>query len=139
MQNAVEPLRFVKKLVKKSVLIADDDREMRCMLGELFRRAGFDVIEVSDGRELVSRFRRMSRAERPHLVVVTDIDMPGMSGLEALRQIRLRRPDAHVIVVTSFADDSTRKRASQLGASAVFNKPVDVGLLCDTALLLAGD
>jgi CheY-like chemotaxis protein len=135
MQNGIEQL----PLRTKSVLIADDDREMRRLLSTCFQRVGFDVVEARDGRELVVTFRRMRRARVPHVVVVTDIDMPNMTGLEALRQIRRGMPDAHVIVVTALGDDSIRRYARRLGAAAVFEKPVDVELLCDTALLLAGN
>ncbi len=135
MNQRVEPTG----LVNRSVLVADDDGEMRRLIGESFRRAGFDVMEVADGRELVRRFRRVPPDQRETLLIVTDVEMPNMNGLQALQEIRNRMPDAQVIVVTGFSDKSVKTHAEELGAAAVFSKPVDLELLRDTALLLAGE
>jgi two-component system, response regulator, stage 0 sporulation protein F len=133
MANAVEPHR----LEHKSILIADDDLETRRMMSSHFRRAGFDVVEVRDGRELLQRVGRLRPLSRSRAVVVTDIEMPNMNGLDALVRIRKAMPNTPVIVVTGFGDDSVRARARRLGAAAVFSKPVDLDLLRVTASLLA--
>ena len=63
---------------------------------------------------------------RPELVVIlSDINMPGMDGLELLGAIKQRRPDLPVMMVSAYGDDQRRRRARELGASEFINKPVD--------------
>ena len=114
-----------------SALVADDDPETRSMLTSVLRSAGFEVQEASNGRELVRRFE----SGHPE-VVVTDVEMPKMSGLQALERMHDQRPSAPVIVVTGFTDPRVRLDAIRLGAAAVFEKPVDLRALRDRALEL---
>jgi two-component system, response regulator, stage 0 sporulation protein F len=132
MANGVEPHR----LAHKSILIADDDVETRRMMGTHFRRAGYDVTEVGDGCELVRSVNRLRSRSHPRAVVVTDVEMPNMNGLDALVKIRRSMPETPVIVVTGDGDDTVHARARRLGAAAVFSKPVDLELLRTTAALL---
>lgn len=111
----------------RRVLVAEDDAEMRRLLVTQLRLEGIDVQEASDGRAL---WRQMQRAcvdgdvERPD-VIVTDVRMPGMSGIEALRRIRTVAPDVPVVVVTGFGSTHTHDEAVALGA-AVLDKPFEV-------------
>jgi CheY-like chemotaxis protein len=57
--------------------------------------------------------------------VLSDINMPGMDGLELLGEIKQRRPDLPVMMVTAYGDDERRRRASELGAFKFITKPVD--------------
>jgi len=67
---------------------------------------------------------------RPELIVIlSDINMPGMDGLELLREIKTRRPDLPVMMVTAYGDDERRRRASEFGAAEFITKPVDFDLL----------
>src|SRR5246127_3244722 len=69
---------------------------------------------------------RLAEEIRPTLVaVLSDINMPGMDGLELLGEIKQRRPDLPVLMVTAYGDDERRRRARELGASEFINKPVD--------------
>jgi CheY-like chemotaxis protein len=79
----------------------------------------------------------LRRGRQPHVVIITDVEMPGLNGLDALVRIHRALPNTPVIVVTGFGDATIRERARRLGASAVFTKPVDLKLLRDTATLLA--
>jgi CheY-like chemotaxis protein len=69
---------------------------------------------------------RLSEEIQPALVaVLSDINMPGMDGLELLGEIKQRRPDLPVMMVTAYGDDERRRRALELGASELITKPVD--------------
>ena len=69
---------------------------------------------------------RLSGVVKPALVVVlSDINMPGMDGLELLGEIKQRRPDLPVMMVTAYGDDDRRRRVRELGASEFITKPVD--------------
>ena len=59
------------------------------------------------------------------IVILSDINMPGMDGLALLREIKQRRPDLPVMMVTAYGDDERRRRASELGAFEFITKPVD--------------
>jgi CheY-like chemotaxis protein len=85
------------------------------------------------GRELMScptsgaeALDRLAREIQPTLVaVLSDINMPGMDGLELLGEIKQRRPDLPVMMVTAYGDDERRRRARELGAVEFITKPVD--------------
>ena len=63
------------------------------------------------------------------IVILSDINMPGMDGLTLLREIKQRRPDLPVIMVTAYGDDERRRRASEYGATDFMTKPVDFNSL----------
>jgi CheY-like chemotaxis protein len=117
------------------VLVAEDDLEMRRLVCRAMRRAGYEVTEVADGRALISTLiHLMTQApgSMPDLII-SDVRMPGCTGLEVLA--RLRRSDATipVILITAFGDQQTHTEAERLGAVRVLDKPFDVDELCAAA------
>jgi DNA-binding response OmpR family regulator len=121
------------------VLIAEDDADMRKLLAERLRREGFEVLEARDGRELVELIAAQvlgGSGDRPPIdLVISDVRMPGMSGLDALASLRRHDWGTPFIVITAFGDADTHAEARRLGAAAVFDKPFDVDDLCTAALL----
>ena len=67
--------------------------------------------------------------EPPLIVILSDINMPVMDGLELLREIKTRRPDLPVMMVTAYGDDERRRRAGEYGAVEFITKPVDFNFL----------
>src|SRR5436305_998748 len=63
------------------------------------------------------------------ILILSDINMPGMSGLEMLPKVKAERPNVPVIMITAYGDEATTKRASELGAAGLLPKPIDFGLL----------
>lgn len=108
------------------VLVADDDEAMRSMLGTSLRRRGLVVDECADGRELLERLKVVRERRRRLSLVVSDIRMPGPSGLDVVHWIARCLPDVPVILITSFGDEQTHRRAKALGAVAVIDKPFDL-------------
>ena len=113
----------------EKVLLIDDERPLLEMLDISLRCDGYEVFRAENGAEGLDIFQR----ERPPLVV-TDIKMPGMDGLEVLRKIRESGQEAEVIVITGHGDMDTSIAALKLGASDYITKPVR-----DAALTLALD
>lgn len=105
------------------ILVVDDEEDLRSTIRALLE-GEFEVLEAADGRAAVEAVRR----ERPRLVLL-DVAMPAMSGLDALRAIRAVDPDALVVMLTSESDLETAKKALDIGAAAYVTKPFDMELL----------
>jgi two-component system response regulator (stage 0 sporulation protein F) len=111
------------------VFVAEDDDELRAVLAAVFRRDGYDVIEAIDGPDLVEHLVRARISGHPldnQDVVVSDIRMPGVTGLQVLASFHNLHWNTPIILISGFADEETEAHARQLGAAAVFSKPFDV-------------
>jgi CheY-like chemotaxis protein len=63
------------------------------------------------------------------ILILSDINMPGMTGLEMLPKVKAERPNVPVIMITAYGDETTRKRAAELGAAGLLPKPIDFSIL----------
>jgi DNA-binding response OmpR family regulator len=103
---------------------------MRRLVRLILKRAGFEVVLVRDVMEAVDRLVLDGiRAGRDVQAIVTDLRMPGLSGLDLLALLRCASVRVPVILVSAFHDDASRAEARALGATAVLDKPVDVDVL----------
>lgn len=87
----------------RRIMVVDDEPGVRSLMSSALRREGFEAIEAADGEEGVALFER----ERPNLLV-TDIDMPGMSGMDLAKHIRAVAPDVPILLVSGHADATIR-------------------------------
>ena len=113
------------------ILVVDDEADMEALFRQQFRRdlkAGrfglefaasaqqaLQVIEETDGRDII--------------LLLSDVNMPGMSGLDLLPKAKAARPDLPVIMVTAYGDAETRRRVLEGGAEGLFPKPIDFAAL----------
>jgi DNA-binding NtrC family response regulator len=105
--------------IRPQLMIVDDDREMCATVSDFFSREGFDVSCAHTASEALS-----SLLENQDLdVVVTDLRMPGMDGMELLKAIKARRPDLPVILVTAFGSIEVAIEATKAGAFYFITKP----------------
>jgi CheY-like chemotaxis protein len=114
-----------------SILIVDDEPDVADLFRQRFRRetrAGTYVLHfATSGEEALDR---LSGEIKPQLIVIlSDINMPGMDGLELLRVVKERRPELPVMMVTAYGDDERRRRAAEYGAMEFVTKPVDFDVL----------
>ena len=112
--------------MKAKVLIVDDSSLARRTVRAVLEELGHTVEEVSDGNQAIERFY----LGRPDLVVL-DMVMTGMYGLDVLAKIREMNPEARVIVVTADIQQSTQDQVKAAGASGFINKPVNRQKLTD--------
>jgi CheY-like chemotaxis protein len=113
-----------------SILIVDDEPDVAELFRQRFRREarhGEYVLHfAASGEEALQRLDEIG----PELIVIlSDINMPGMDGLELLSVIKQRRPELPVVMVTAYGDEQRMRRAEELGAAAFLAKPVDFGEL----------
>jgi len=102
-------------------LIVDDDEDSRRILSKVAERQGFRVEQACDGESAI----RLQRELRPDLILL-DVSMPGISGLDALREIREVDPHVAVVVVSGAADAEVGEKALDLGAVNYVGKPFDI-------------
>ena len=108
------------------VLVVDDEPGLRMTLAANLELDGFDVVEAENGAEALARAR-----EQDFDVVLTDIRMPGMSGVELFRQLRELRPGLPVLLMTAFTIEKLIQEALREGAYMVIAKPFDPARLSD--------
>jgi two-component system response regulator (stage 0 sporulation protein F) len=118
-QRPPEPLR---------VLLAEDQPEMRSLVRSALVRDGYEVIEAEDGPSVIHALISGLLAEQARApdLIITDVRMPGFTGLEVLA--RLRREDwaTPVILITAFGDEALHAEAARLGAARVLDKPFEL-------------
>jgi len=114
-----------------SILVVDDETDVADLFRQRFRREarqGVYVLHFAySGEEALEKLA--SEIEPQLIVILSDINMPGMDGLTLLRQIKTRWPDLPVMMVTAYGDDERRRLADEYGASEFLTKPVDFDLL----------
>jgi two-component system, response regulator, stage 0 sporulation protein F len=104
------------------VVVGEDDAEMRRLVVQALRRDGYDVGEAGDGTTLLALLHdRAARGEHIDLVI-SDIRMPGCTGLQVLERLRSANDRVPVILMTAFGDEDTRIEAERRGA-VLFDKP----------------
>jgi two-component system response regulator HydG len=104
----------------RRILIVDDEKTLVHLLAQNFLTApeDYEVVTVGSAEEAIELLY-----ERPFGVVIADMVLPKMSGLELLERVRLMQPEAHVIVMSAYGTDEVRERASELGAFEYLEKP----------------
>ncbi|MGA9523448.1 MAG: response regulator [Myxococcaceae bacterium] len=100
------------------LLLVDDDRFVRTTLKDILEEHGYELAEAANGREALERVQ----ADAPDLVLL-DLFMPEMSGIEALSRIRALNPDARIVVVSSLGSDALVQQALDAGARAFIINP----------------
>jgi len=113
------------------ILVVDDEPDIETLFRQRFRhdlRSGRFLMEFATSAP--SAITRVAEIRNASLILIlSDINMPGMSGLELLPVMRAARPDVPVIMITAYGDAETHKRAIERGAQALLTKPIDFALL----------
>ena len=109
------------------ILVVDDEPDVEVLFRQQFRRdlrAGRFTMEFPQSAPVA--LQRITDAARGSLILIlSDINMPGMSGLELLPKAKALRPDVPVIMITAYGDAETKRKALENGAEALLTKPID--------------
>lgn len=112
-----------------NVLVAEDDDDLRALVVSALRQDGHQLIAVRDGVELLDYIASTlifdEGAAYPDLII-TDVRMPGFSGMSVLAGLRDQKWTTPIVVMTAYSDAKMRSDAERLGASAFFSKPFDL-------------
>ena len=113
------------------VLVVDDEPDVEALFRQQFRRElraqRFTLIFAQSGMAALDRIRESDNATL--ILILSDINMPGMTGLELLPQAKAARPDVPIIMITAYGDAETKRKAIESGAEALLTKPIDFATL----------
>ena len=113
------------------ILVVDDEPDVEMLFRQQFRRdlrEGRFRMEFAQSGDMA--LRRITDATGVSLILIlSDINMPGMTGLELLPKAKATRPDVPVIMITAYGDAETKRKALENGAEALLTKPIDFGVL----------
>lgn len=113
-----------------NVIVADDEDLLRWALVQRLTRDGHSVAEARDGAAAIEAVA----AAAPHAVVLLDVKLPDMTGLAVLKEIRGRRPDVTVVMMTAYWASDALAEARRLGVSVLLAKPLDLDRVAATVL-----
>jgi CheY-like chemotaxis protein len=113
------------------VLVVDDEPDVEALFRQQFRRdlraQRFVMDFANSAADALSRIG--STIEQTLILILSDINMPGMTGLEMLPKVKEIRPEVPVIMITAYGDPETRRKAIEGGATGLLTKPIDFALL----------
>ncbi|MBP2640703.1 MAG: cheB 8 [Firmicutes bacterium] len=110
---------------KPIVLVVDDQPGIRFLLDEVLTESGYEVVTASNGYEGVEK----AGVLHPGLILM-DMKMPGMDGIETLRKLKQRGQGDKVIIMTAYGENEIVNQALEIGAFAYLIKPFDIRVLC---------
>jgi CheY-like chemotaxis protein len=113
------------------ILVVDDEPDVEVLLRQQFRhdlRASRFTMEFAQSADTALQLIA-SAGDQSLILILSDINMPGMSGLELLPKAKAARPDVPVIMITAYGDAETKRQALERGAEALLTKPIDFGTL----------
>lgn len=115
------------------ILIVDDCEEIRLLMEDLLRMDGHEKIDLAEnGSEALEKIMAMERAGESYSLVVTDLEMPVMNGVELIKSIRNRKCKIPILVLSGSRDAELEERAMNSGANAFLRKPTDFDTFKET-------
>jgi CheY-like chemotaxis protein len=112
------------------ILVVDDEPDVEALFRQQFRRdlrGGRFAMEFAQSAPMA--LQRISAGDESLILILSDINMPGLSGLELLPRAKAIRPDVPIIMITAYGDAETKRRGLENGAEALLTKPIDFGSL----------
>ncbi len=114
------------EMMKRRIMIVDDQKGVRRLLEELFKREGWEVYAAADGKEAIEKVGQF----QPSILLI-DMKMPNMNGLEASQKILEKHQELAIIMMTAYGEMEVVKRALESGVRKCITKPFDILYLRD--------
>jgi CheY-like chemotaxis protein len=121
------------RTVRPRVLLGEDDAEMRSVLAEALQQKGYQVVECADGLTVLNKLSSLltsvevtAKDVEPFDLIISDIRMPGITGLTILDGVQLFDGFPPMILITAFGDAEVHAEAKRKGVAAMFDKPFDI-------------
>jgi CheY-like chemotaxis protein len=112
---------------KVRLLVVDDEKDVRLLFEQRFRKeikaGSVELVYAYSGEEALNLLKAADMADI--ILILSDINMPGMTGLELLRHVKQELPEKGVLMITAYGDEKTRQTAEQYGADDFVTKPID--------------
>ena len=106
---------------KKNILVVNDEKGIRQILGDMLKDRGYNIFTVEDGYKAIEKVKEISFA-----ITFLDVRMPGIDGVQTLKEIKKISPDMRVVMMTGYPDKNLEKEAIKQGAYTVIYKPFDM-------------
>lgn len=126
------PVRRLEDVMNGKILIVDDQKGVRKLLEELFKKDGWEVFTATDGREAVAK----ADETLPNIILM-DVKMPNMNGLEASMLILAKHSQIPIMMMTAYGEIETVKSAMDAGVKKCISKPFDIMVLKEMVYELA--
>jgi CheY-like chemotaxis protein len=131
LDHARSGIKIKRTSMSLLILVVDDEPDVEVLFRQHFRRdlraARFTMESVQTASMALQRIA--DAGDRSLILILCDINIPGMSGLELLPKAKALRPDVPIIMITAYGDAETKRRALESGAEALLTKPIDFGTL----------
>ena len=114
------------EMMKRRIMIVDDQKGVRRLLEELFKREGWEVYAAADGKEAIEKVGQF----QPSILLI-DMKMPNMNGLDASQKILEKHQEMAIIMMTAYGEMEVVKRALESGVRKCITKPFDILYLRD--------
>lgn len=113
------------------ILVVDDEPDVEVLFRQQFRRdLRADRFTMEFAQSAALALQSIADAgDRPLILILSDVNMPGMSGLELLPKAKAMRPDVPIIMITAYGDAETKRKALENGAATLLTKPIDFSAL----------
>jgi two-component system chemotaxis response regulator CheY len=107
-------------------MVVEDDETIRNLYSVLLKSSGYEVIEATDGQDALTK-----NSASPCDMVITDMNMPRMGGMQLIESLRLQNPNIYIIMITAYGTTETPREALKRGTNEYFHKPFEVEDLRD--------
>jgi CheY-like chemotaxis protein len=131
LDHARSGIKIKRTSMSLLILVVDDEPDVEVLFRQHFRRdlrAARFTMEFAQTAPMALQ-RIADAGDRSLILILCDINIPGMSGLELLPKAKALRPDVPIIMITAYGDAETKRRALESGAEALLTKPIDFGTL----------
>ncbi|WP_045216288.1 response regulator [Desulfonatronovibrio magnus] len=116
-------------MINKTILLVDDEPDFRFSMSLILKGHGFTTVEAGNGIEALEKLAVLEKQECPVDLIITDLRMPEMDGLELLKNLIEQKAKAKLLIITGYGERETIKKLTQMGLSTIINKPFSADIL----------